>query len=168
MQMNYWPICEVNAKEAWFRGFSPSMKILVMCRFSVSIRSPGLQTLDTATNEDNHSGFYNPFLGLCPSHSMLVEHSNPFGQSLRTTEPELVEARSEQWVVLGFAFTTDYVDQVYNTLQAKCFKGGIEGIIPQFLTSLGLFSWTNKILMSGLCYLVSKCDNGNCAKKRVG
>ena len=99
------------------------------------------------------------------AHSIHMVQSNPSDQSPGRAEPELVEARSEQSVVLGFAFDTDYVDRAYNTLLAKCSKGRIEGISTQFSTSLGFFNWTNKILMRGYCYPVSKCDHGNCAKK---
>ena len=103
------------------------------------------------------------FLGC--AHSIHVVHSNPYDQSPGTAEPELIEARSEQGVVLGFAFDTDYVDRAYNTLQAKCSKGRIEGITTQFSTSLGFFNWTNKILMRGFCYPGSKCGKGNCSSK---
>ena len=99
------------------------------------------------------------------AHSIHVVHSNPYDQSPGKADPEMVEARSEQGVVLGFTFDTDFVDRAYNTLQAKCTKGRIEGITTQFSTSLGFFSWTNKILMWGFCYPVSKCETGNCAKK---
>ena len=103
------------------------------------------------------------FLGC--AHSIHVVHSNPYDQSPGKADPDLVEARSEQGVVFGFAFDTDYVDRAYNTLQALCSKGRIEGITTQLSTSLGFFSWTNKILMRGFCYPVSKCETENCAKK---
>ena len=43
----------------------------------------------------------------------------------------------------------------YKRLQEKCPKGRIEGITSQFSTSLSFFSWTNKILLKGLCYTYS-------------
>jgi hypothetical protein len=63
----------------------------------------------------------------------------------------MVEARTEQFVIMGFTGDTKYVDQAYDKLQGTCQGGKIQGITTQFSTSHGFFSWTNKILMRGLC-----------------
>lgn len=64
---------------------------------------------------------------------------------------QMVKATAEQEVVLGFVYETDYVDQARKKLIAQCPEGDISGISTQFSTSLGFFSWTNKVLMQGLC-----------------
>lgn len=64
---------------------------------------------------------------------------------------KLVEANSEQFVVLGFVSDTKYVDQAFDRLKSQCPGGRIEGINTRYSTSLGFFSWTNKILMRGYC-----------------
>jgi hypothetical protein len=54
-------------------------------------------------------------------------------------------------VVMGFVGQTDYVDQAKAQLMANCPGGAVTGITTQFSTSMGFLSWTNKILMQGLC-----------------
>ena len=68
-----------------------------------------------------------------------------------TREPEVIEARTEQNVVLGFVYNTNYVDDAVKILKNKCQGGDIQGITIQHSTSLGFFSWRNKILVKGLC-----------------
>lgn len=63
----------------------------------------------------------------------------------------LVTANSEQFVVLGFVSDTKYVDQAFDRLKSQCPNGRIDGINTRYSTSLGFFSWTNKILMRGYC-----------------
>ena len=75
----------------------------------------------------------------------IPQHLGPFESG------NVVKSSSEQFVVLGFAAQTDYVDAAYRDLQSKCPKGRIQGITTQYSTSLSFFSWTNKILMQGLC-----------------
>lgn len=85
------------------------------------------------------------------SHSVHQVHVSDFHPQAPLTAGELVKASAEQFVVLGFVGNTDYVDQAYGRLQAECPGGSISGITTQWSTSLGFFSWTNKILMQGLC-----------------
>lgn len=68
---------------------------------------------------------------------------------------QMIKAQSEQFVIMGFVQETDYVNQAKNRLINQCPQGQIIGISTQFLTSLGFFSWTNKILMQGLCVKTS-------------
>ncbi|WP_413290047.1 hypothetical protein [Bdellovibrio sp. HCB337] len=64
---------------------------------------------------------------------------------------QMVKSTSEQHVIMGFVYETDYVDEARKKLIAQCPQGDISGISTQFSTSLGFFSWTNKVLMQGLC-----------------
>lgn len=64
---------------------------------------------------------------------------------------QIVQGRAEQFVILGFVQDTNYVNVAKNKLIAQCPQGEITGITTQYSTSLGFYSWTNKILMQGLC-----------------
>lgn len=63
-----------------------------------------------------------------------------------------VESKGSQFVILGFASETNYVNQAYNSLLNTCPSGQIAGIATKFYTSHGFFSWTNYVVMSGYCY----------------
>lgn len=64
---------------------------------------------------------------------------------------QVVNSRSEQFVVMGFTQETDYVNQAYANLMNQCMGVAITGITTQLSTSLGFFSWKNKVLMQGMC-----------------
>ena len=85
------------------------------------------------------------------SHSIHLVHTSALDPYKRPKKGRIVTARSEQFVVLGFADDTKYVDEAYKKLQKKCTNKHITGITTQFSTSHGFFSWTNKILLKGLC-----------------
>lgn len=63
-----------------------------------------------------------------------------------------IEAKSEQFVVFWFADNTNYVNQAYRQLSQQCPEGTITGISTQYYTSHGFFSWTNHVVMQGLCF----------------
>lgn len=90
------------------------------------------------------------FLASC-AHSIHSVQTSDFIPSAPIEAGEMVKASSEQFVVFWFASETNYVDQAYHKLMAACPNGAISGITTQYSTSLGFFSWTNKILMQGLC-----------------
>jgi D-alanyl-D-alanine carboxypeptidase len=91
------------------------------------------------------------FLGAC-THSTHLVHTSDFSPTYKSyTNGEVVKARSEQNVILGFIGNTNYVDDAYNKLQASCTNGEIQGITTQYATSHGFLSWTNAIEMKGLC-----------------
>lgn len=94
-----------------------------------------------------------PFLLLLTScaHSIHEVHTSDFMPATPIESGNIVKATSEQFVVMGFVDNTDYVDQAYKTLMSRCPEGNITGITTQYYTSLNFFSWTNKILMQGLC-----------------
>lgn len=69
-----------------------------------------------------------------------------------SSEPELVEAVGEQFVVMGFVGDVDYVEEAYANLLATCPAGAIDNIHTRFSTSLGFFSWTNRIVIRGECH----------------
>ncbi len=85
------------------------------------------------------------------AHSIHEVHVSDFNPGRSLKDGRRVKASTEQFVVLGFTGNTDYVDDAYKKLMSECPTGVITGITTQFSTSLGFFSWTNKILMQGLC-----------------
>jgi len=91
------------------------------------------------------------FLFSC-AHSVHMVHTNDFDNTrglAKKVKP--IEVRTKQFVVLGFAFDTNYVDEAKKKLEGQCLDGRLEGVTTQFSTSLGFFSWTNKILIKAFC-----------------
>ena len=62
-----------------------------------------------------------------------------------------VEARTEQFVVLSFAFDADYVGDARRALLAACPRGRIVNITARFSTDLGFFAYRNKLVLRGYC-----------------
>ena len=85
------------------------------------------------------------------AHSIHQVHTSDFSPGSPITGGAMVKASTEQFVIMGFTQDTAYVDDSYKDLMHACPKGLITGITTQYSTSLGFFSWTNKILMQGLC-----------------
>ena len=89
-------------------------------------------------------------LGGC-SHSIHMVHTDGFGGAMpNANKAQYVEARSEQEVVLWFAYDTDYVDVAMQDLLGQC-DGELSAVSTQYSTSHGFLHWTNKILMKGVC-----------------
>ncbi len=82
------------------------------------------------------------------AHSVHESHTSDF-REMKPGAPQ-IEAASEQFVIMGFVNDTNYVNAAFNELQTKC-PGRITGITTRYSTSLGFFSWTNKIHMTGYC-----------------
>lgn len=89
-------------------------------------------------------------LGGC-AHSVHEVHASDFSPYAEIERGEMVKAYADQFVVLGFVRDTNYVDIAQQKLMQACPHGSLTGITTQYSTSLGFFSWTNKILMQGLC-----------------
>lgn len=85
------------------------------------------------------------------AYSVHEVHTSDFLPSAQLTSGHVVKSASEQFVILGFTGNTDYVNEAYAKLMSSCPNGVITGITTQYSTSLGFFSWTNKVLMQGLC-----------------
>lgn len=85
------------------------------------------------------------------AHSIHEVHTSDFLPGTPIESGEMVSARSEQFVIMGFVGDTNYVDEAYQSLMRACPQGALTAVTTQYSTSLGFFSWTNKILMQGLC-----------------
>lgn len=94
--------------------------------------------------------FFVPFMFFTGCvHSVHQHHVGDF--SPYSSQGKKIEAYAEQFVVLGFVGQTDYVDKAYDDFQRQCKNSEIVGVSTQYWTSLGFFSYTNKILMQGRC-----------------
>ncbi len=95
--------------------------------------------------------FFFGALSAC-THSLHVAHVGDFSPTFKDySKGELVKAKAEQFVIMGFVSDTEYVDVAYRKLQENCPRGTIQGITTQYSTSHGFFSWTNVVEMQGLC-----------------
>lgn len=94
--------------------------------------------------------FYVALLSGCAFsvHQVQVSDFKPYAAIERG---EVIKAKGEQFAVMGFVTETQYVDNAYADLQRQCPDGSISGITTQLSTDLGFFSWTNRVLMQGLC-----------------
>ena len=85
------------------------------------------------------------------AHSIHQVHVSDFSPYQAASNGQLVSSSAEQFVVLGLVYDTNYVNEAYRQLQAQCPSSEITGITTEYMTSLGFFSWTNKIFMKGRC-----------------
>lgn len=85
------------------------------------------------------------------AHSIHQVHTSDFMPAAQITSGRMLKATSEQFTILGFVGDTNYVEEAYKDLMNQCSDGVITGVTTQYSTSFGFFSWTNKILMQGLC-----------------
>ena len=81
-------------------------------------------------------------------HNYHVSDSEPIPAESKNTK---IEVNTEQFAVFWFVFDTDYVQNAYDQLLAKCPDGKIQGIHTRFSTSLSFLSYTNKIYMQAHC-----------------
>ncbi len=84
------------------------------------------------------------------AHSIHDVYVSDFDSNKKIESNQIIQARTEQFVILGFTQETEYVNQAYAQLQSLC-PGEIVGITTQISSSLGFLSWTNKALMQGFC-----------------
>lgn len=85
------------------------------------------------------------------AHSVHEVYVSDFTPYAKMDQGEFVKGEAEQFVVLGFAQDTSYIERAKSQLISKCPSGAISGISTQISTNLGFFSWTNRALMQGLC-----------------
>jgi hypothetical protein len=62
-----------------------------------------------------------------------------------------ISAEATQDVILYLTTSTDYVDQAYERLLAQCPGGEIVGIHGRHSTAHSFLSFTNKLVLRGLC-----------------
>jgi hypothetical protein len=85
------------------------------------------------------------------SYAMHQVHVSDFSPYRSLKQGKLVEGRGEQFTFMGFIRDTNYVEVAQKNLIEQCPKGEIQGVTTEYSTAHGFFSWTNRILMQGLC-----------------
>lgn len=85
------------------------------------------------------------------THSVHIVNFSEFKPYVTEKSGKPIQAKAEQFVVLWFADNTSYVDEAYKKLANQCPQGNVTGIATQYYTSHGFMSWTNHIVMQGLC-----------------
>lgn len=90
------------------------------------------------------------YLGAC-AHSIHDVYVSDYTPGTPFANTKMISVKTSQMEVLNLATDTQFVDQAYQELQDRCPLGSITGITTQFSTSLGFFSWTNKMTMKGYC-----------------
>lgn len=87
------------------------------------------------------------FLSSC-THALHVYHVADYKASPKSGRT--VKAESEQRVVMGFVYDTNYVDEAMAKLEDSC-SGNITNINTRYSTSHSFMSWVNKIKLTALC-----------------
>jgi|MDSW01.2.fsa_nt_gb hypothetical protein len=85
------------------------------------------------------------------TYALHQNHTSDYKSDASLSDYRLVEARFEQFVVMGFVSETNYADDAFAELQRQCPDGIVTGIQTRHSTSHGFFSWKNVILMQGYC-----------------
>ncbi len=85
------------------------------------------------------------------THSVHIVHVGDFKPYQKITSGKRIEAKTEQFVVMGFTQETDYVNMARAELMKQCPDGALQGPMTRLSTSHGFFSWTNKAFMQALC-----------------
>lgn len=97
-------------------------------------------------------GLIFPFLISCAYsvHEVQVSDFTPYAP-LEKKGGEVIKSVGEQFVILWFAFDTNYVNDAYQKLQQQCSHGEVTNISSQLYTELGFMSWKNKLQLQGVC-----------------
>ena len=85
------------------------------------------------------------------THALHQNHTSEYKVDASLSDYRLIEARFEQFVVMGFVSETHYADDAFAELKRQCPTGTVTGIQTRHSTSHGFFSWTNVILMQAYC-----------------
>ena len=84
------------------------------------------------------------------AHSVHLIHASDFEGVVPYEKAEQIVVETSQNVILGFAFDSDYVEQAYEKLLARC-SGKITGLTTKYSTALSFLSWNNRLRIEGSC-----------------
>ncbi len=80
-------------------------------------------------------------------HQVYVSSQDKLPAKIKT---EWVDVETNDFVVLGFATKTDYIEEAHRELQEKC-QGRISQVSTEHLTSYYFLSYKQRIRLKGLC-----------------
>ncbi len=84
------------------------------------------------------------------SHALHLTNVSDIDSKVNLKGATRIRSEGEQFVVMGFVQQTDFVNEAYHALEAKC-PGEITGIQTRYSTSHGFLSWTNKVKLTAWC-----------------
>ena len=84
------------------------------------------------------------------AHSIHDYHVSDTLPEFSKSKTHEIHTQSEQFVIFWFAKDTQYAEKAYQNLIHQC-SGPITNINTRYSTSLGFFSWTNKIFIQAQC-----------------
>lgn len=79
-------------------------------------------------------------------HQVYVSSQDPVSAG----QGQWVTAEASDFVILGFARSTDYIEQGYRALESKC-PSRLAQVTTEHLTSFKFLSYEQKIVLKGLC-----------------
>lgn len=85
------------------------------------------------------------------THALHQNHTSDYQLDRPLNDYRFIQARYEQFVVMGFVSETRYADDAFAELKRQCPAGTITGIQTRHSTSHGFLSWTNVIVMQAYC-----------------
>ena len=83
-------------------------------------------------------------------HSIHQQYVGTMDANVDYSKGRWVSAESKEFVILGFQSDTQYVEQAYKNLEAKC-SGRIAQVTTEHLTSFKFLSYDQKVVMKGWC-----------------
>jgi len=92
-----------------------------------------------------------PVLLQACAYSIHDVHVSGYEPYTPQAQGRIVTGHGEQFVIMGFKQNVDYVDQAVAELMEACPKGDIVGVVTEYQTALGFFSWNNHVYLKGLC-----------------
>ena len=76
--------------------------------------------------------------------------ASDFSLNPKSVKGTSVRSVGSQFVILGMTTNTDYVEVAVRKLEQKC-PGVISPVTTKYYTDLGFLSWTNNVVLEGIC-----------------
>lgn len=84
------------------------------------------------------------------SHSIHQLYVGTMDRGANYKKGRWVQAESKDYVILGFAQDTSYVEQAVAELESRC-RGRLAQVNTEHLTSFRLLSYYQKVILKGWC-----------------
>ncbi len=85
------------------------------------------------------------------TYSIHQVHSTDYLTEVPRGRSRVITAEATQDVILYLTTSTEYVEQAHERLLAQCPQGEIVGIHGRHSTAHSFLSFTNKLVLKGLC-----------------
>lgn len=78
-----------------------------------------------------------------------------------------VKTERSKWIILGFNFDNDFVDEAVDDLKNKCPNGRVTGILTKDEVIAYFLFWQRKITASGYCLTRAGADHSGKAPRKT-